>query len=226
MSTRLAGISSMAVRQVLAELALDYRSRTGETVTVESVGGIDAARRVASGEAFDFVVLARQALDDLAASGHVVPDSRIDIARSGIAVAVRSGAPHPDIGTEPLLRDTLLAARAVGYSTGPSGRHLMRLVDRWGVAERLLPRLVEAPAGVPVASLVAKGDVDLGFQQASELLGVPGIDIVGELPPGAQLVTAFAAGVCSAARADARPWLAFCASEDAAAAKRRHGMSA
>ena len=220
------GISSMAMRQVLAELAQAYERRSERAVTVESVGGVDAVRRVEAGEAFDFVVLASEAIDALAGSGQVDPASRIDLARSGIAIAVAAGAARPDVASEAAVRTAVLAGRSIGCSTGPSGTHLGRLLERWGIAETIAPRLVRARPGVPVGTLVARGEVELGFQQLSELMPVPGIDVVGLLPPEIQAVTVFAAAACRASsrRHDARALLAFIASPEADAAKRRQGM--
>src|SRR6516162_2474440 len=165
----IAGISSIATRNVLLELGDAYGRQSGQRVTVESVGGVDAARRVQAGEAFDFVVLATDAIDKLTSSGRVDADSRINLARSGVAVAVKAGAPRPDISNESAVRQAVLAARSIGYSTGPSGVYLARLFERWGIAEAIAPRLVQAPPGVPVGSLIARGEVELGFQQLSEL---------------------------------------------------------
>jgi molybdate transport system substrate-binding protein len=220
------GISSMAMRQVLTELADAYAQRSQQPVSVISVGGVDAARRVADGEAFDFAVLAASAIAKLAAGGHVDPGSRIDLARSGVAIAVPTGTPRPDIGSEAAIRDAVLRARSIGYSTGPSGTHLVGLFERWGIADAIASRIVQVPPGVPVATLAASGDVELCFQQLGELLDLPGIDVVGPLPPEIQLVTVFSAAVCAASRrgAAARAALAFLASAESDAAKRRHGM--
>src|SRR5438552_13529677 len=117
------GISSMAMRDVLAELAGAYEQRSRQHVAIVAVGGVDAMRRVTDGEAFDFVVLAADAIEQLAANGKLTPGSRTDLARSGVAVAVAAGASQPDISSEAALRDSILRARSVGYSTGPSGAH-------------------------------------------------------------------------------------------------------
>lgn len=222
----LTGISSMATRHVLTELADAYRRHSGQAVDIETVGGVDAARRVEDGEPFDFVVLAAEAIDRLANAGRVDPVRRFDLARSGVAIAVAAGAPWPDISSEPAVRQAVLAARSIGYSTGPSGAHLVRLFARWGIAETLAPRVVIAPPGVPVGQLVARGDVALGFQQSSELMHLPGIDVIGALPPEIQLITVFTAGLCTGSRRpeDASALLSFLASPTADAAKRRHGM--
>lgn len=226
MSTTLTGISSMATRALLAELAAAWRARSGVALSIESVGGVDAARRVQAGEAFDVVVLAADAIDKLLAGGHAVAGSRVDLVRSGVAVAVKAGAARPDIGSEEAVKRAVLAARAIGYSTGPSGTALVRQFERWGIADTLQGRLVQARPGVPVATLVASGEVDLGVQQLSELLGVPGIQILGPLPEAIQINTVFAAALCStsAQRDAARALLDFLASLETAATKRRHGM--
>jgi molybdate transport system substrate-binding protein len=222
----IAGISSMATRHVLTELANVYEQKSGHSVALVSVGGVEAARRVQAGEVFDFVVLAADAIDALAAAGRVVAGSRIDLARSGVAIAVAAGTPRPDIGNERAVREAVLAARSIGYSTGPSGIHLARLFERWGIAEAVASRTVQAPPGVPVGQLVASGEAALGFQQLSELLNVPGVDVLGMLPPAIQVLTVFSAAICTASRRReaANALLSFLGSPETEAAKRRHGM--
>jgi len=223
MTAALTVISSMATRKLLAEL---LASLPGVPATVESVGGVDAARRVAAGEAFDAVVLGADAIDRLMAGGHVHPDSRVDLVHSGVAVAVRAGAPQPDIGTEAALKAAVLAARSVGCSTGPSGVALAALFERWGIADTIKDRIVQAPPGVPVGRLVAEGQVELGFQQLSELMNLPGIEVLGPLPDDIQITTTFSAAVSAAcAQPDAaRALLAFMAAPAMDAIKRRNGM--
>jgi molybdate transport system substrate-binding protein len=222
----IAGISSMAMRQVLADLVDEYRQRSSVPVAIESAGGVDALRRVRAGEAFDFVVLASDAIAQLADDGRIDAASRVDLTRSGVAMAVPAGVTVPDVGSEAAVRDAVLRARSVGYSTGPSGSYLVTLFERWGIAGAIAPRIVQAPPGVPVATLVARGDVELGFQQLSELIHAAGVDVIGPLPPEIQRVTVFSAAVCTASRqpAAAADLLAFFALPGADTAKRRHGM--
>jgi molybdate transport system substrate-binding protein len=226
MSAAIRGISSMATRQVLGELAAAYEQRAGCPVQIESVGGVDAARRVQAGEPFDLVVLASDAIDKLAASGFVAAGRKVDLVRSPVAVAVRAGAARPDIATEDALRHAVQSAASIGYSTGPSGVALTRLFERWGIAGEIRQRLVQAPPGVAVGTLVAKGEVALGFQQLSELLHLEGITIVGPLPDAVQIITTFSGALCagSSRAEDVHHMLSFMALPEVAAAKRGHGM--
>lgn len=220
------GISSMATRQLLAQLTADYQARSGQAAAIESVGGVDAAKRVQAGEAFDVVILASDAIDKLMAAGCLEPGSKVDLVLSGTSVAVRAGAPRPDISSEEAVRAAVLAAPTVSYSTGPSGVALAKMFERWGIAAQVKDRIVTPPPGTPVGSLVAQGEVALGFQQLSELIHVQGIDVVGPLPPAIAIDTIFSAAVCKGSpRADdVRAMLAFMASPDAADAKRAQGM--
>lgn len=227
MSTAVKLISSMATRLWLGDAVLAWAQRGGQPpIAVESVGGVDAAKRVRAGEVVDLVVLAADAIDKLIADGKVVAGSRVDLVDSGVAVAVRKGATRPAIDSEAALREAVLAARTVGYSTGPSGVALAARFEAWGIGEQLRERIVEAPPGVPVGSLVADGKVELGFQQLSELISLDGIDVIGPLPPEVRITTTFSAGLAATATEaeTARRFLAFLTADDATDLKRRHGL--
>ena len=221
-------ISSMATKQLLADLIDFYQQTRPQEIALESVGGVHAAKRVQAGEAFDIVALASNAIDQLITAGKVVAGSRVDIANSGVAVAVKTGSAHPDISSEAAVKQAVLNAPTLGYSTGPSGVQLAKLFERWGIAEQIQSRIVTAPPGVPVGSLVAKGEVALGFQQLSELVNQPGIDVLGPLPPVIQIATTFSAGLAAASTQPdtARALLAFFASAATTDIKRRNGMEA
>ena len=226
--SRITGISSMATRHVLAELARCLRAAVGATGG-DRIGGRRRRRapRRSDGEAFDFVVLAADAIDKLAAGGRIDPGSR-DRSR-----AFR----HRDRGGRRARRGPTSAAKrrfatpccaraASGIRRGRAARTSSRCSSAGASPTSIAPRIVQAPPGVPVGTLVARGDVELGFQQLSELMHVPGIDVIGLLPPEIQVVTVFSAAVCTASnrRAAAEALLAFLASPAADAAKRRHGM--
>ena len=219
-------ISSMATRQVLAELIAQFQRDSAQQVRLEAVGGVDAARRVQGGEAFDLVILAANAIEQLTQAGRIVPGSRVDLVHSGVSVAVRAGAARPAIDSEDSVRQAVLAARTLGYSTGPSGVHLAKLFERWGIADAIKSRIVQAPPGVPVGSLVAKGEVELGFQQLSELIHQDGIDVLGPLPPAIQITTTFSAGLTttSTQASAVSALLDFMVSPPAAPIVRRNGL--
>ncbi len=219
-------IGSMATRQLLADLAAQWRVRSGVEVSIESVGGVDAAKRVQAGEAFDGVVLACDAIYKLIAGGTVVAGSPVELVNSSVALAIKSGAPAPDIRSEAALRSAVEAAPSIGYSTGPSGVALVKLFERWGLTNALQSRIVQAPPGVPVGALVARGEVALGFQQLSELMHLDGITVVGVLPEAVAISTIFSAALCLASKQpeEMTELLAYMASDEVAEIKMHHGM--
>jgi molybdate transport system substrate-binding protein len=220
-------LSSMAGRKLLGDLIARFEATSEHRVSLECVGGVNAAKRVRAGEPLDVAVLAREVIDDLIGAARVVPGSRVDIWVSAIGVAVRAGAARPDISSAEGIKAAVLAARRVGYSTGPSGLYLAKLFASWDADGKLKDRITVAPPGVPVASLVARGDIELAFQQLSEL-GGEGIDVVGALPPEIQLMTTFSGGVAltSTQPEAARALLAFFASPALKGLKQAHGMDA
>jgi molybdate transport system substrate-binding protein len=219
---RLVGLSSMATRHILADLARDYEASHETRVEIRSMGGVEAAKLVRAGEATDVVILASKVMASLEAEGHLAKGGTKDFARSEIGLAVRAGLAPPSVADEQAVRQAMGDAGKICYSTGPSGDHLKALCEKWAIP---LARTLVAPPGVPVATLVANGDADLGFQQLSELIGQPGIE-VGRLPPEIQAVTVFSAGISMMSRDPdaARALIAYLASVETDGAKRRHGM--
>lgn len=214
----------MAPRPVLQELAQRWPQEGGVQVHLQALGGVELARRVAQGEPADAVVLASDALEGLMAQGHLRAQTRCDLMRSKVAVAWSTGRPAPDLSDLASLERALLAARAVAYSTGPSGQVLLERLAQWGLLDRLRDKLVQAPPGVPVGQLLAQGQAELGFQQRSELMGLPGIEST-LLPPWAEIVTVFSGAISQQATQPelGRAWLAFCSGMQAALS--RHGMA-
>ena len=214
----------------LLELAPRFERATGHTVvaatTTMGVGANSIPSRLQRREPADVVILDDDAMTQLIADGHVIAGSRTPLARSGIGMAVRAGAAKPDISTVEALRRTLLDARSIAYSASVSGRYLTtELVQRLGIAEQVAAksRRIE---GERVGAVVARGEAEIGFQQTSELLPVPGIDYVGPLPSDVQRVSVFSAGVASQTtnRGAAEALIRFLASPDATAAVTATGL--
>jgi molybdate transport system substrate-binding protein len=219
-------LTSMASRELLSELAARFQDATSQGVSVEAAGGVEVAKRVRGGVAADVVVLARNSIEDLAQAGSLIGTSITDIAKSGIAVAVRAGSHSPDVATEESLKRSVMAASSISYSTGPSGVYLEKIFAAWGVLEELRVRIVVPPPGVPVGSLVASGAVQLGFQQLSELINLPGIRVLGPLPAAMQLTTIFSGAVArvSTRAQAASALLRYLASPEVRDIKPRFGM--
>ncbi len=225
-STPIKVMTSLATKEFLVEYLAQYQNTSGQAVAYENAGGVEIAKRARAGEAFDVVVLASGVIDALFTEGKLVAGSKLDVVKSSAAIAVPAGVPKPDIGTEEALKRAILAAPSVCYSTGPSGIYLEKLFAQWGIAEAIKAKLVVAPPGVPVGSLLASGRAALGFQQLSELIHMAGIEVVGPLPASIQLITTFSAGIsptCTQGEA-ARKLLGAMASPALAAAKRKHGL--
>jgi molybdate transport system substrate-binding protein len=212
-------------------LVPEFQSATGNTVATAagpSMGNTPEAipNRLSRGEPVDVLIMVGSALDDLIKEGKVLPGSRVDLARAKIGMAVRAGAAKPDIGTVEAFKRTLLAAKSIAYSDSASGVYLSTvLFPKLGVAEQIAGKSRMIPAE-PVGLVVARGDAEIGFQQMSELLAVPGIDIVGPLPAEIQKVTVFSAGISStSAEPDTgRALIKFLASPAAAPAIAKTGI--
>ena len=219
-------LSTQATEQAYRELVPQFEQTSGHKVATVFTGTLDANKRLAAGETYDLLIMSSSSIDEHIKGGKVVPGSRVDVAKSGVAVAVRAGAPKPDIGTTEALKKALVAAKSIGYSTGPSGNYVVALFQRMGIADEVKPKLRQTPTGFFVASIIASGEAEIGFQQVSELIAAPGVDYVGPLPAEIQHMTVFSSGIAVGAKeADAaRALVKFITAPAAAAAFKKRGM--
>jgi molybdate transport system substrate-binding protein len=219
-------LSTQATEQSYRELIPLFEKATGHKVTTLFTGTLDADKRVAANEPYDLLIMAQSSIDQHAKGGKVVQGSRVDLARSGVAVGVKAGAPKPDISSVDALKRTILNAKSIGYSTGPSGNYVIALFERLGVADQVRPKLKQTATGVFVGSIIASGEVEIGFQQVSELSQYEGVDYVGPLPAQVQNYTTFSSGILSNAKeADAaRALVRYITSPAAGAVYRKRGM--
>ena len=224
-------VSSGGLSAAFRQLAPQFERATGNKLVVgwgPSMGTTDNAIpvRFQRGDAMDVVIMVGSALGDLVKQGKVVADSRVDLARSEIGVVVKKGAPKPDLSTADAVKRALLQARSIAYSDSASGVYVStEMFQRLGIADQVKGKSRMIPAE-PVARVVARGEAEIGFQQVSELLPVPGVDFVGKLPPELQKVTVFSAGVVAGSKVprEARALVAFLASADAAPVLARSGL--
>ena len=199
-ATEIKVISSQAIKEAYLAFAPEFERVSGYKLDTTWNGTNDILKKLRAGETFDMVILVTPSMEAMIKEGKVVPGSRVDLVRSGIAIGVPPGAPKPDISTTEAVKRALLAAKSIGYSSGPSGVFLESLFKRWGIWDQVEPNIKQTPPGTPVGSLLARGEVDIGFQQVSELLLYPGIQYVGPVPPEMDTVSVFAGGVHTGAR--------------------------
>lgn len=218
-------MSSAAIKPAYLELVPAFERASGHTVATRWIPGVDLLKRVKEGESSDLVIMQSKDIDALIAAGRITAGSRVDLATSGVGIAVRAGAPRPDISSAEALKRALLAAKAVAFSTGPSGVYILELFERLGIAAEIKAKSLQIK-GEPSGAAVARGDAEIAFQQVSELLPVAGIDFIGPLPSEIQRITTFSVGVQKSAPqpAAARTWIEFLKSAAAAPALRKSGM--
>jgi molybdate transport system substrate-binding protein len=219
-------MASNAFKEAYLELVPQFEQASEHKVVTRFVGSAEIMQRMKDGESTDLVILAANSVDELIGLGKVVPGSRVDLAKSGVGVAVRAGAPRPDISSGDALKRALLAAKSIGYSSGPSGAYLAGLFRRMGIADELKPKIRQTPPGVAVGDLIARGEAEIGFQQVSELLSIGGIDFLGPLPPDVQQITVFSAGLHVGAKepGSARALVQFLTSPAAVPVIKQKGM--
>ncbi len=225
-ATEIKVISSQAIKEAYLAFAPEFERSSGYKLATTWNGTNDLLKKLRAGEAFDMVILVTPSMEDMIKEGKVVAATRVDLVRSGIAIAVPQGAPKPDISTTDAVKRALLAAKGIGYSSGPSGVFLESLFKRWGIWDQVGPRIKQTPPGTPVGSILARGDVDIGFQQVSELMLYPGIQYVGPVPKEMDTVSVFAGGVhTGASQPDgAQTFIKFIASSAALPFIKKTGM--
>jgi molybdate transport system substrate-binding protein len=219
-------LSTQATEEAYKELAPQFEKASGHKVTTIFTGTLDLQKRVAAGEKYDLLIMAGPAIDDYIKAGTVTAGSRVDLATSGVAAAVPKGGQKFDISSVDALKKTLLTAKSIGYSTGPSGVYVVGMFQKLGVSAEVTPKLKQTPTGVFVGTIIANREVEIGFQQVSELSLFPGVDYLGPLPAAVQQITVFSAGLQAGAKeADAAKALVrFLTAPAAAAAYKKRGL--
>jgi molybdate transport system substrate-binding protein len=219
-------LSTQATEQSHRDLLPQFEKATGNTVKISYTGTLDAKKRIAAGEHFDVLMMSSPDIDAFVADGTLAPGSRVDLAKSGVGVGVKAGAPKPDISTTEAFKKSLLAAKSIGYSTGPSGVYVLGLFDRLGIADQVKPKLKQTPTGVFVGTITANGEVEIGIQQVSEMSQYPGVDYVGALPADIQRMTVFSSGIATKAKEPvaAKALIKYVTSPEAAATYKKRGM--
>jgi molybdate transport system substrate-binding protein len=220
-------LSSIATREAYLELVPQFEKASGHKVGTTWSGTTAIMQTMAAGkESYDLIIISTSELEDLTRQGKIVAGSRADLAKSGIGIAVRKGAPKPDVSTTDGLKRALLAAKTVGYTSGPSGVYMASLIERMGIAADVKAKFKSVPSGGTIGTIVASGDCEIGFQQVSELVHIPGIDYIGPLPADVQRVTIFSSGVQTGAQhpAEAKMLQAFLTAAAAKDVMKKHGL--
>lgn len=219
-------LSTNGLKHALEELAPQFEAATQHKLVLQFAPAADMKGRIEKGEAFDLTFLTSAAIDDLIKQGRLVAATRTDIAKAGAGVAIRKGAPRPDIATADAFKRTLLAARSIAYvSTGATGATMRRAFEQLGIADEMKAK-TRLLSGISAAAAVAKGDAELGFSVISEILGVEGAEFAGPLPPELQVYLVFPAAVSANARLPdaAQSFISFLTTSAAAAVMRAKGM--
>ena len=219
-------IGSPGFREAYTDLLPGFEKSTGHRVTTIWGGVNEVAKRVADGEVADIVILPLAQINDLIGKGKLASDTRVDVAKSGIGVAIRAGAPKIDAASSDGIKKALIAAKSIAYSSGPSGVHMAEVIKSWGLAEQLKSKTKISPPNTPVGVMIARGDAEIGFQQVSELTRIDGIDYLGELPSDINEITVFSAAIHrNASSSDAAKALVkYLSAPEAAATIRKTGM--
>jgi molybdate transport system substrate-binding protein len=215
-----------ATKEIYVELVPEFEKSSGHKVFTTWTGSANIKKQIAAGEIYDLVIVGGPEIDAFIQQGKVVPGSRVDLMKSGVGVGVRAGTPKPDISSSEALKKTVLAAKSIGYSTGPSGAHMVALFERMGIADQVKPKLKQVSSGARIDTFITSGAAEIGFQQISELIHAPGVDYLGPLPPDVQKITVYSAGIHSGAKQPeaAKELVKILASPAAASVIKKHGM--
>lgn len=220
-------LASGAVKEAYAELVPQFEKTSGNKVAITWAGTVDIKKKVESGEVYDVVIIASPEMDGFVKDGKIAAGTKVDLVKSGVGVAVKAGAPKPDLSSGEALKKTLLAAKSVGYSQGPSGSYMLSLFDKMGIADQIKAKAKVTQPGVPVASLLRGGEAEFGFQQVSELIHEQGINFVGALPNDVQRITTFSGGISPGSKEKdaAKALQTFLTAPARADTLKKHGLS-
>lgn len=215
-----------ATKEVIVELVPPFEKKSGYKVSITWTGSAKIKERIAAGEVYDLVIVDGPLIDAFSKEGKVANGSRTDLMKSGVGAAVRAGAPKFDIGTSEALKKSLLAANSVGYSSGSSGTYMVTLVERMGIADQVKPKMKQVPSGTRIGTMIESGEVDIGFQQISELIHEKGVDYLGPLPADIQKITIYSVGLHSGAKEPvaAKELVKALTGPDAVPLIKQHGM--
>jgi len=219
-------ISTRATEEFYRELVPQFERASGHKVTTAFMGTADLQKRIEAGEIYDVIIMVDSAIDQYARLEKVVAGSRVDIARASVGVGVRAGLPKPDIASVESFKRALLAAKTIGYSTGPSGDYVIEMFGKLGIADAVRSKLKQAPSTLLVGSIIASGEAELGFQQANELSHFPGVDYLGPLPAELRETTWRSGGIMTGSTAPGAGMtlLEFISGPAAAPVIRKHGL--
>jgi molybdate transport system substrate-binding protein len=175
-------LSSNAAKEAYTELIPQFEKSSGHKIAITWAGTNDIKKKIAAGEIYDVVVIAAPEMDGFVKDGKIVAGSKVDLVKSGVGIAVKAGAPKPDVSSGDALKKARIAAKSVGYSQGPSGVYMQSLFEKMGIADQIKAKAKITTPGVPVATVIRSGEAEIGFQQVSELIHEQGIDFLGALP--------------------------------------------
>ena len=219
-------LASGAVKEAYLELTPKFEAASGHKVTTVWSSTVLMKKQIADGEQYDLVIIGAPEIDDFIAAQKALAGSRVDLMKVGVGMAVKEGAPKPDVSSAAKVKEAVLAAKKVAYSSGPSGIYIQTLFAKLGIAEEAKAKTVQTQPGMPVTGYLRRDEVDFGFQQVSELVHESGIAYLGPLPAEIQNYTLFSSGVPSVAKepAAAKAFQAWLAAPEAGPVKKQHGL--